>query len=772
MKEMDPVRDLHSSQNHSTDTHLNVLRLEVTCLGEDQLKTSLSSRVNLQDDALRMVAEQRADLGKITHHARRMLAMLNQANRNGRLSAALLGNLKETGQFLRDELFSQTLKERLDTSRAGYMTILLDERLVHIPWELLHDGRQFLCQRYALGRLVQTRLDVPGRQQAAQQGPVRFMILADLDGSLPAARQEGSEIRDSIEGSGSDMRVMMRCANVDVDYVRHKIRGCDWLHFAGHVDLDPAAENHGWRLSQGRFSAGDVAKMAGSGNMPKLLFVNGCQSARTRAWSVDPARQQAGFGMVNAFLLSGVRHYVGASWEIPDEPGKFFALAFYRHLMAGATIGLAVAEARRELIENHGEEQIVWASYVLYGDPTRQYIKARDASSPCGQTTGSVAMPGMAETRAGGDASSERSQSSRKGRRYAMLICLLVGLSLVLAITISSLLTEKHNLKLEKAMAAFNAGDLDAVLDICPSPQSDTTAAEGCLLLRGNALLVQGRLDEAADVYDFVSDAGDATPMEAVEAWMGLGRIASIRGDQTRALDCYQRAANTAPGNPQPLLALAVINEKAGRNTESMAALDAAKKIAPVGDIVIDAMLRSVTEKVSLTGDEARMARIDRMIDELSISARDAATPEPVGDEGKTPLTLWIMEMQASGYSLREGVPQTMTVMIENCLQENTSIRLVDRHLMDKTLAELKLGSSKLAEQETRLRLGRLQAVRMMVSGRMIFAGAETQVSLRCIDTQTSQVKAVVVMTFKNQLPLSEMAGMVAERLVEKIRDT
>ena len=72
-----------------------------------------------------------------------MISMLNQANRNGRVSSTVLEKLKETGQFLRDELFSPSLKARLNTSNADHMTILVDERLVHIPWKCFMTGSSF-----------------------------------------------------------------------------------------------------------------------------------------------------------------------------------------------------------------------------------------------------------------------------------------------------------------------------------------------------------------------------------------------------------------------------------------------------------------------------------------------------------------------------------------------------------------------------------------------------------------------------------------------------
>ena len=65
---------------------------------------------------------------------------------------------------------------------------------------------------------------------------------------------------------------------------------------------------------------------------------------------------------------------------------------------------------------------------------------------------------------------------------------------------------------------------------------------------------------------------------------------------------------------------------------------------------------------------------------------------------------------------------------------------MVDRALIDKVLAELKLGASSLADPDTQLRLGRLTAARLIAVGRLFNLNGKAFVSYRLIDTETSQV--------------------------------
>jgi hypothetical protein len=100
--------------------------------------------------------------------------------------------------------------------------------------------------------------------------------------------------------------------------------------------------------------------------MPMIVVGNACQSGHTTAWDGDTTQV---FGLANAFLTAGVRHYVGTQWEVVDGQSALFAAELYRHLTDGKAIGAAVRHARAAVVERAGETALAWASYVLYGDP-------------------------------------------------------------------------------------------------------------------------------------------------------------------------------------------------------------------------------------------------------------------------------------------------------------------------------------------------------------------------------------------------------------------
>ena len=63
----------------------------------------------------------------------------------------LLEHLKKSARILWDSLLTKQVKDGLSQARSCALILLIDEELVTIPWELLFDGKDFLCLKFAIG---------------------------------------------------------------------------------------------------------------------------------------------------------------------------------------------------------------------------------------------------------------------------------------------------------------------------------------------------------------------------------------------------------------------------------------------------------------------------------------------------------------------------------------------------------------------------------------------------------------------------------------------
>ncbi|MCU0949571.1 MAG: hypothetical protein MUC68_00580, partial [Burkholderiaceae bacterium] len=102
---------------------------------------------------------------------------------------------------------------------------------------------------------------------------------------------------------------------------------------------------------------------------------------------------------------------------------------------------------------------------------------------------------------------------------------------------------------------------------------------------------------------------------------------------------------------------------------------------------------------------------------------------------------------------------------------QNRGYTLVERRLLDKVLAEVKLGASELADQDTQIRLGRLLAARLMVSGVMTHEPGGLAASVRAIDTETTQLAMVRAERQAGPGNPTALATAIAQQIAATIQD-
>ncbi|MCZ6548575.1 MAG: CHAT domain-containing protein [Deltaproteobacteria bacterium] len=358
--------------------HTNETALVFEISRENQrIKASVYERGEEGERTLRPYEDKEVAWEQVEASCREVVSLLSRANKRARLAPEILDGLKKSGQILFDLLIPPKVREKLNSTSARNLVLYVDDRLVHIPWELLFNGQEFLCRRFAMGRIVSTRQVVTSLSSRQLKIPLRVLILADPRGDLRASYREGTEIRNFLDEKRETFHADLKSHPVDISYVKKNLRDYDIVHYAGHADYHPQDPSEsGWLLTDGRLKASEISAMVGLQPMPFLVFSNACQSGQTGEWQVQEGYEQQIFGLANAYLFSGVQHYIGTFWEILDEPSLYFAKRFYSFLAQGKKVGEAVRRAREDLIEAYGEETIVWASYMLYGDPTFAFTSA------------------------------------------------------------------------------------------------------------------------------------------------------------------------------------------------------------------------------------------------------------------------------------------------------------------------------------------------------------------------------------------------------------
>lgn len=250
------------------------------------------------------------------------------------------------------------IRERRDLS------IQLSTNYSNIPWELLHDGDEFLCLSRPFARKAQT-LREPRRKKPANREQ-RALVIGNPTNDLPGAEEEARAVAKILGKRGWEVDILVN-QEATIEELTLKVNSVKYglFHFAGHGYFDPATPNKsGLVFPDGILYAEEFERWQYS---PAFLFLSACESGEVA--TQHTLRGEYMEGIASSALLGWVEECLGPVWPISDKTAKEFALVFYEHLLKGKPFGEAVRQARLAV---QGQTSGDWASWVLYGDPLRK----------------------------------------------------------------------------------------------------------------------------------------------------------------------------------------------------------------------------------------------------------------------------------------------------------------------------------------------------------------------------------------------------------------
>ncbi|HEU4323126.1 MAG TPA: tetratricopeptide repeat protein [Roseiflexaceae bacterium] len=290
--------------------------------------------------------------------------------------------LAEYGGRLFAALGGDALRALLDRAPAapdpeGLLALQTDDPALHaVPWELLHDGADFLIHSRMLVR------EVPGAPPSAPVDstlPWRLIAL----GSDPLVREE----RDPQSGLllGHTPLPRLRVAQ-EQDRLRDELRA---MAPPAPIRWQRIAPTHQALIDDLATSEPLLFHYTGHGGVTDgvpLLFLDdgtGCADPCPAAELAAELRGQARFAFLNAcrtadsrepdanlalaLVRGGIPAVLGAQFPAQDEAAALFATSFYRALAAGRHPAEALYRARRQLRTQFPDQPLVWAAPVLYG---------------------------------------------------------------------------------------------------------------------------------------------------------------------------------------------------------------------------------------------------------------------------------------------------------------------------------------------------------------------------------------------------------------------
>jgi class 3 adenylate cyclase/tetratricopeptide (TPR) repeat protein len=700
---------------------------------------------------------------------------LATADGRGRLPKEKFLRVKELGRTLYGMLLPADIASFIAEMQPPDLILQIDAGLSFIPWELLYDGKEFLCVKTNMGRMVSTPQQPFAGSKDLGRGPLRILLVADPRGDLPASKVEGIALQRELNRSGktTGLTVDLRCGEITSEFFQSHLSDYQMLHYAGHFDYvqdDPSQS--GLLFADGKFEVGRLLSLAREAPLPALIFTNACQSGRTESWSSGERL----YGLANAFLLSGVRHYIGGSIDLFDRSSAVFAEEFYRQLVKNQSVGEALRQARIKSIRRYGEENLTWASYVLYGDPSFRYFQAgaRPADERMKPGPGSyrrIVLPLTAlllvvlavfifsRIR---NAGTEATLQANEGFKLIH-----VG-QLAGAEQAFSRLSAQTPLYHQGMSAVFlNRGNLAKAEENLSLAQREQPGAPYLGVIKAQLARSQGKLDEAAEGYRKGLESQKLEGWQQAECHFGLGRIYLARGETERAAKAFDETLKLDPSFLQAYTAGGLVLERLGKPSEALELYRQAADIN-IQDPISAALYRRSKEQLNYRESSARQNRIDELISDLLRRYREAPpVTEPQDEWSSRPLHLVFVDLETKGQSaLREGEDTYINELLSRDLNNAVRFHTVERGLLERLLEELKLSSSKLADPQSALRLGKILSARILTTGTVLRYKGQVEVTLRAIDTENTRVAATVTATW----PFGEDPAMILQALTQELQ--
>ena len=262
-------------------------------------------------------------------------------------------------QWLIKPLESQLQREEIDT-----LVVVPDGGLRTIPLSVLHDGNQYLIEKYALGTTLGLSL-TSGRPIPRDRVTILASgITESVQGypALPSVSQELTAISETFPATVYKDGAFLR------DRVQDEISQGEYavVHIATHGVFDSDHSKSFLLAYDDKLTMDALATTIGlrryQEDALELLVLSACETAA--------GDDRAALGLAGVAFRAGARSALATLWSISDESTALLVADFYKNLAnKGISKAEALRRAQRELIRSDEfSHPAFWAPFLLIGN--------------------------------------------------------------------------------------------------------------------------------------------------------------------------------------------------------------------------------------------------------------------------------------------------------------------------------------------------------------------------------------------------------------------
>jgi CHAT domain-containing protein/predicted negative regulator of RcsB-dependent stress response len=274
-------------------------------------------------------------------------------------------------QFMPDaqqlyNLIIRPIENDLAAANTTTLVFVLDGVLRNLPMASLHDGKQFLIEKYSLAVTPGLQLLNPKPLQRRKLSVLTAALSESRQGfsSLPNTATEVKEIQTTVPG---DLLLNQKFTDAEFkDQLNSKTFPI--VHLATHGKFSSQKEDTYVLTWDGRLNIDNLASLLKSQELKpngviELLVLSACETGT--------GDRLAALGMAGLAVRAGARSTVASLWQINDEATALLMERFYKELAGQkSTKAEALRQAQLEVLKDprFREHPYFWAPYILVGN--------------------------------------------------------------------------------------------------------------------------------------------------------------------------------------------------------------------------------------------------------------------------------------------------------------------------------------------------------------------------------------------------------------------
>jgi tetratricopeptide (TPR) repeat protein len=231
--------------------------------------------------------------------------------------------------------------------------------LFSLPWELLHDGRDFLVlSRRPVVRRLRVEQKAPAEPLPAGKLRILAAVLSSRDLDVEA---ELAGLR-KLEGEGCEIVPLDK---QPVEKIRERLEGDDFqvLHLIGHGGWHEGREAWGLDCDGDVFWPAEALaeQLCRRTGRTRLVVLNACLTGRV----IQPGRGAADAGVATALVERGVPAVIAMQSPISDSAAIVFSSSLYGQMAQGKDVSPALDGARLDLRAAELRQQTLTGEFAI-----------------------------------------------------------------------------------------------------------------------------------------------------------------------------------------------------------------------------------------------------------------------------------------------------------------------------------------------------------------------------------------------------------------------